>query len=174
MQAHCRGFRAKNRDENIVLDFIPEYLRIGISSLMGTHCSSVFLSSLEARKDISLSRLLSGLDISANKISTAYWGQLNSVVGWLMLLLSPGGSRVCFAWSTQGILSAIWLQYNNLKRTSASGSCGASDHCQEQGTSEMCVPGTRKILFESLLRMTSRRKAAYAKKKMDWLRICHK
>ena len=90
-----------------------------------------------------------------------------------MLLLSPGGSRVCFAWSTQGILSAIWLQYN-LKRTSASSSCAASDHCQERGTSEMCAPGTRKILFESLLRMTSRRKATYAKKKMDCLRICHK
>lgn len=40
--AHCRQFRAKNRVENIVLGFAPEKLHIGMSSLRGTHFSSVF------------------------------------------------------------------------------------------------------------------------------------
>ena len=64
-QSHCRESRAKNRVENVALEFVPEKLSISMSSLRRTHFPSSFLSSLEATKDIlKLSTCISWVSLS--------------------------------------------------------------------------------------------------------------
>lgn len=124
------GKHAKNYNQRIADSFgLKIGLKISSWVLLRKNCISVclvwegrtflryFLSSLEARKDllklstciswVSLSRLLWELDINANNISTAYWGQM--ILCRSSIVVAIRGNSVCFARSKQRILSATSL-----------------------------------------------------------------